>query len=166
MTQRIIFVDIDGPVINTPCYYVDTDASMLRAVMNTQAIGYLNKLAKIANALIVTNSTHNNFTPRETGRTLKKDLLKWGIKEELLHINWRTTFPWPTIGDIDPFFPAHPRMRAITEWQQINGSADWIAFDDDVFVEASDTRLIVIDFERGVDYDAFSKACEYWKVKV
>jgi hypothetical protein len=114
----------------------------------------------------VTNSTHNNFTVRETGRTLKKDLLKWGLKEHLLHTNWCTTFPWPTIGDADPRFPAHPRLRGIIEWEQINGSADWIAFDDDVFVEASDTRLIVIDFDCGIDYNAFSKACEYWKVKV
>ena len=161
--QRIIFLDIDGPVINTPCYWVDTEASLQRSVMNTQAIGILNKLAKLSGARIVTNSTHNNHPVRETGRSLKDDLIKWGLKEEFLHENWRTTFPWPDL-ESDPLFPTHRRLRGIMEWEIANGIADWIAFDDEPFVDASDTRLFVINFDYGIDYSVFLKVCEYWQL--
>lgn len=161
--QRIIFIDIDGPIINTPCYYVDPRASMQRAVMNTQAIGYVNRLALLAGAKVVTNSTHNNFTVRETGRTLKEDLIKWGLKTAHIHDNWCTTFPWPNL-DSDPLFPTHRRLRGIMEWEQENGEADWIAFDDEPFIDESDARLMHVDFERGIDYDLYLKACAYWNL--
>lgn len=161
--QRIMFLDIDGPVINTPCYWVDSMASLHRAVMNTQAIGILNKLAQLASAKIVTNSTHNHFTVRETGRTLKNDLVKWGLKEIYLHENWCTSFPWPDL-ESDPLHPTHRRLRGIMEWETANGQADWIAFDDEPFVDESDGRLMHIDFDRGIDYDVFLKVCAYWNL--
>ena len=157
--QKIIFIDIDGPIINTPCYWVDGTASMRRSVLNTQSIGILNRLAHLADAKIVTNSTHNNFTVKETGRTLKTDLIKWGLKEEYIHENWRTTFPWPDL-EADPLFPTHRRLRGIMEWEAANGQADWICFDDEPFV--TDDRLFVIDFDRGIDYDVYMKVCKNW----
>jgi hypothetical protein len=157
--QKIIFVDIDGPIINTPCYWVDSKASMHRSVLNTQSIGILNRLAKLADAKIVTNSTHNNFTVKETGRTLKTDLIKWGLKEEYIHENWRTTFPWPDL-ESDPLFPTHRRLRGIMEWEAANGQADWICFDDEPFV--TDDRLFVIDFDCGIDYVVYVKVCKNW----
>jgi hypothetical protein len=162
MKQRIIFIDIDGPIINRPCYYVDIYASVKRSVMNTQAIGYINKLAKLASARIATNSTHNNFTVKETGRTLRDDLIKWGLKTEYIHENWCTTFPWPDLVS-DPLYPTHRRLRGIMEWEQENGEADWIAFDDEPFVE-NDPRLMHVDFELGIDYNLFVKACEHWNI--
>jgi hypothetical protein len=164
MKQRIIFIDIDGPIINTPCYYVDTTASIRRSVMNTQAIGYVNKLAKLASARIVTNSTHNNFTVKETGRTLRDDLIKWGLKTEYIHENWRTTFPWPDL-ESDPDHPTHRRLRGIMEWEQANGEADWIAFDDERFME-NDARLMLVDFDLGIDYNLFTKACDHWNITI
>jgi hypothetical protein len=161
--QRIIFVDIDGPVINTPCYWVDGMASLQRSVMNTQSIGILNRLAKLASARIVTNSTHNNFTVKETGRTLRADLLKWGLKEEYIHENWCTTFPWPDL-ESDPLYPTHRRLRGIMEWENANGEADWIAFDDEPFLHESDGRLMLIDFDHGIDYTVYLKACAHWKL--
>jgi hypothetical protein len=163
MKQRIIFIDIDGPIINRPCFYIDTYASVQRRVMNTQAIGYVNKLAQLANARIVTNSTHNNFTVPETGRTLYDDLVKWGMKSSLIHTDWCTTFPWPDLVS-DPLFPTHRRLRGIMEWEQKNGDADWIAFDDEPFLDAGDARLMHVDFDRGIDYDLFMKACNHWNI--
>jgi hypothetical protein len=159
MTQRIIFLDIDGPVINTPCFWVDGMASLHRSVMNTQAIGILNRLAKLASARIVTNSTHNYFTVPETGRTLKDDLIKWGLKEEYIHDNWRTDFPWPDWGDGQSI---HRRMKGIFGWQEDNGVSDWICFDDETFVD--DGRLFVIDFDCGIDYNVYLSVCEHWKI--
>jgi hypothetical protein len=160
--QRIMFVDIDGPVINTPCYWVDGFASVQRTVLNTQSIGILNRLAALASARIVTNSTHNNYTVRETGRTLKDDLIKWGLKEEYIHENWCTTFPWPDL-ESDPLYPTHRRLRGIMEWEQENGEADWIAFDDEPFLQG-DGRLMLINFDYGIDYNIYLQACNHWKL--
>lgn len=159
--QKIIFIDIDGPVINTPCYWVDIMASMQRSVMNTQAIGILNRLAGTADAKIVTNSTHNNVTVKHTGRTLYDDLIKWGIKPDLMHKNWRTDFPWPEWGDGQPI---HRRLKGINGWIEENGEADWICFDDEPFVHESDKRLFVIDFDRGINYDTYLDVCKYWNI--
>ena len=161
--QKIIFIDIDGPVINTPCYWVDMQASMQRSVMNTQAIGILNRLANLANAKIVTNSTHNYHTVKETGRTLRDDLIKWGLKEQHFHDDWRTSFPWPDL-ESDPIFPTHRRLRGIMEWEAANGQADWICFDDEPFVDASDARLFHIDFDHGIDYHMYLEACKHWNL--
>jgi hypothetical protein len=157
--QRIIFIDIDGPVINTPCYWVDSMASIHRAVLNTQAIGILNRLCKLGSALIVTNSTHNHVTIRETGRTLKTDLIKWGLRPEHIHEDWRTDFPWPDWGDGQNI---HRRLKGIMGWQEKNGKADWICFDDEPFV--TDDRLFVIDFDYGIDYHMYLSVCEHWKL--
>jgi hypothetical protein len=155
--QRIIFLDIDGPIINTPCYYLDSEASMQRTVMNTQALGYVVRLAKIGNAKIVTNSSHNYA---DVGcRTLKDDLIKWGIKEEYFHKNWRTEYPNPKTGKFSAS-SANRRMIAIENWQDDNGEADWVAFDDENFTD--NKRLILIDFDRGIDYSAYRKAAKVW----
>jgi len=156
--QKIIFLDIDGPVINTPCYWVDGMASMQRSVMNTQSIGILNRLAYLADAKIVTNSTHNNATIRETGRTLRDDMIKWGLKEKYLHEDWRTEFPWPENHRRE----VHRRLQGIINWQEKNGEADWICFDDEPFVD--DPRLMHIDFDHGIDYNQHLKACAYWNI--
>lgn len=161
--QRIIFIDIDGPVINTPCYWVDSMASLQRSVMNTQAIGVINRLCKLADAKLVTNSTHNHHTVRETGYTLRQDLIKWGIHEKYFHEDWRTSFPWPDL-ESDPLFPTHRRLRGIMEWEQKNGQADWICFDDEPFVDKSDERLFVIDFDRGITYDTYLAVKKYWNL--
>lgn len=159
--QKIIFLDIDGPVIDTPCYFVDRMASLQRAVLNTGAIGWLNRLAQLSDAKIVTNSTHNNFTVKETGRTLRDDLIKWGLKPEFIHEDWRTEFPWPDWGDGQSI---HRRMKGIMGWMEKNGEADWIVFDDEPFIAASDGRLMHVDFDRGIDYNLFMKACSHWNI--
>ena len=43
--------------------------------------------------------------------------------------------------------------------------ADWIAFDDEPFVE-NDPRLMHVDFELGIDYNLFVKACEHWNISL
>lgn len=164
--QKIIFIDIDGPIINTPIYSVDPRCSMERSTMNTQAIGYICELVKLSDAKIVTNSTHNTHDVEDllTGekRTLKQDLIKWGLKEEWFHENWHTSYPFPN-GSRFSEHTSHRRMKAIDEWQEVNGEVDWVCFDDEPFTE--DPRLVVIDFERGIDFDAFSVALKQWNLK-
>lgn len=160
--QKIIFLDIDGPIINTPCYYLDPMASMERSIMNTQALGYVARIARLADALIVTNSTHN--TADCNGKDLKQDLVKWGIKEELFHMSWHTNYPFPDVSIYDPneVVLQHRRLLAINQWMKTNGQVDWICFDDCDFT--TDPRLILVDFETGVDYSAYKAALKFWNI--
>ena len=164
--DRIIFIDIDGPIINTPCYYLDLNCSLERSVMNTQALGYVTRLAKLGKAKIVTNTTHNTMDIEDllTGvkRTVKDDLVKWGIDPKLFHDDWHTSYPNPQGGKYGQFGQPHGRLRAIEQWQDVNGQVDWVCFDDEPFTD--DSRLVQIDFEMGIDFFAFETACKLWNL--
>lgn len=159
---KVIFLDIDGPIINTPLYFIDPMCSMDRSVMNTQAIGYLVKLAKFAGAKIVCNSTHNTHDITESwdgkARTLRDDLIYWKVPAELFHEDWKTSYPYPPESKFSEASESR-RLRAIDLWQKQNGEADWIAFDDENF---GHERLMLVDFDRGIDYDLFRRAITFW----
>lgn len=152
--QRIIFLDIDGPVISTPQHFMDYGCATKRSIVNTNAIGILNRLCNRAEAKIVTNSSHNYFDT-QTG-DLRADLIRHGIKSEHFHDDWRTKYPYHS----KPMY--HSRESAILEWQDRNGEVDWICFDDIQFTESN--RLMLVDFDRGIDYPLFLRALAYYKV--
>lgn len=154
--QRIVFLDIDGPIINTPMFYLDPMCSMQRTQLNTQAIAYVKRLCMIADAKVVFNTTHNNhfIIDELTGinRSIKDDMIRWGLPDAMIHKDWRTNYPnW---GD--------SRMRAVDEWIEGQGDSeiDWVAFDDVLFTNSK--RLILIDYEKGIDYAAYRKAAKTW----
>lgn len=165
--QRIIFLDIDGPVIPAPIYYLDGNVLFNRSFMSTTALGYISRLATLGKALIVTNSAHNWFNTGEGSpdyipvRNLKQDLIRHGLKENQFHDIWRTEFPNPRNRKFSESDPSG-RMLAINNWIEDNGPADWIGFDDEKYT--SNKRLIHIDFELGIDYKAFVKACKVWDI--
>lgn len=158
--QRIVFLDIDGPIINTPMFYLHPGASMQRTALNTQAIAYVARLCKIANALVVFNSTHNTHDVPDpmTGdmRTIRTDMIRWGLNPNFIHTDWCTDYPQRYDG----------RLRPIQRWidKQIAKNPDvdydWVCFDDEKFTD--DKRLIVIDFDKGIDYTAYRKAAKVW----
>lgn len=158
--DKAIFIDIDGPIINTPMYFLDPNCSLKRSVMNTQAIAYVVKLASFSGAKIVCNTTHNTHDIEDplTGKVtnVKEDLIYWGIPPDLFHEDWMTTYPYPEYEE----YGTHRRLRAIKEWMVKNGEVDWVAFDDDNFTDSE--KLILIDFDRGIDYDAFRQAIKVW----
>lgn len=149
--MNIIFLDIDGPVISEPQYYIDPECSINRTVVNTSAIGWLNYLCRNCDSKIVTNSSHNYVEGNDTRGTLKEDLIKHGIPEQFFHENWRTRYPG-TSGD-------HRRLDAILIWIEENKGdeeVNWIAFDDDPFT--TDKRLCLVRFSEGIVYSTFLKA--------
>lgn len=153
MKSKIIFLDIDGPVITEPCFFIDPiDASMGRTVMSTHAIGYLKELVKNTNSLVVLNSTHNTHDIEDplTGRnrTIKDDLIYWGMKEEEFHPNWKTEYPNPKCAK----FSESRRMKAVSNWLEANGDHVWIAFDDEDFHFENQYN---IDIFAGIDYNAY-----------
>ena len=136
MKHRICFLDIDGPIINAGCFGICKDASEMRSIMSTSAIGYLNLLCDETGAKIVTNSSHSYHDV--AGRTLKDDLIRWNLKRVHFHDNWRTTFGVEGVGRKE-------RMRAINLWLKNNGEHDWICFDDVKFIEGG--RLVHVSFD-------------------
>lgn len=162
--QKIIFLDVDGPLIPSPLYFTDICVSQKRMMFSTVAVGFLNSLCKQSGAQIVFNSTHNSaeIFDEFIGKwyDLKSDAIRYGIKPQYIHEQWKTGFP--NMVQESYLNPINPRMAAIIQWQKANGEVDWIAFDDEPFVK--DQRLIVVDFDRGLDYDSYKMACALFGV--
>jgi hypothetical protein len=152
--NRVVFLDIDGPIINTGCYSVDKQCSLQRSVMNQSAIGWVNKLCREINAYLVTNSTHSHYLVED--RTLKDDLIRFGADPSLFHDDWRTSYPDKLSGG--------SRLGCIGEWiDEHPGLNDWVAFDDMNFTDSR--RLIVVDFDDGITYRHYSKALKQFGVR-
>ena len=147
--DKIVFLDIDGPVIPGRVHNTAL-CSELRSRFAKDSIEYLNILCEQTGAQIVTNSMQNYLSPQ--GRDLRTDLIKWGLNSIHFHTDWRTIFPRVN-------YLANPspqrgwgRWLGILDWMEHNGEVDWICFDDRNWT--SDPRLILIDFETGItDFD-------------
>lgn len=157
--KKIIFLDIDGPIINTPCYFIDQDCSKYRSFMNTQAIGYLTKLVDLSGAKIVTNSTHNFYVPKKTNRNLKDDLIGWGLRPKHFHRSWRTQF---AANYKNPQPDELSKEEAISQWTVQNGAADWICIDDEEVM--TDQRLFMVRFKFGLNLNVFNAICQHWRL--
>lgn len=166
--DKVVFLDIDGPIISTGLFYVDSRCSFDRTVCNGNAIGWVIATLQAANAWLVTNTTHNVHDVEDPltakKRTIKDDLIRWGIEPHWFHPNSMTTYPYPPWekpdwyeDEVRPWGFKHRRAKAVEIWLHENGpDFKWVAFDDDEF---SKTNQVLIDFDKGVDVKAFEKAC-------
>lgn len=143
MPTNIIFLDVDGPLINLPLYHIDKMASHNRSVVSTTAIGYLAALCRDHDCKIVMNTMHNSiYTP--TGN-VKEDLIAHGLDPRFFHVSWKTQFP------------GHgSRLEAIEQWLSQNaGIREWVCFDDE---NIGHRNQVMIDFNKGIDDDSFNEA--------
>jgi hypothetical protein len=139
--QRIIFLDIDGPVIPAGMYLIDRKCSFDRRA-SPVCIATINHLCKNSGAKIVMNTTHNMH-----GGTMLSDMAREGIKPDYMH--WSAPMTQ---------YPQTSRWLAIQMWESDNGKADWVALDDAPFTQ--DERLILIDFNVGVHPGHYNEICE------
>lgn len=155
MRKRIIFLDIDGPVIPSGMFLVDKDASANRT-FSLSAIAVLRHILKVTGAKLVTNSSHNTYGRK--GFSLQDDLLSAGIPHDVFHDTWRTEYPNDhENGGI------RDRMEAIDHWINQNDDGhgvDWLAFDDYRFT--MDPRLILIDFDVGLTPKDLDRVRDAW----
>lgn len=161
--QRIIFLDIDGPVIPSSQFFVDKHASYSR-VFAPSCLAIVKRLLEDADAKLVTNSTHNVLdrcldwdVPDGARFDLRQDLVAAGIPKERIHDDWRTLYPHG-----GKFSGSINRLDAINAWQAENGEADWIAFDDCDF---GHERLILVDYDYGISTPHYNKAAEIFGIK-
>jgi hypothetical protein len=153
--NKIIFLDIDGPVIPTT---VSIYNSMFRLKHNSNAIIYLNKLCKKTGAKIVTNTMHN-INDYVDGN-IKDDLIKWGIKEEYFHESWKTIFPLINYKEINSKIRGIGRLHAIDLWLVEQKDIDnWVCFDDRYFTTLP--NLIHIEDGLGIKKEHYDYALKF-----
>jgi hypothetical protein len=147
--QRILFLDVDGPLIPSGMYVINRRASWER-MCSPICVAIVNELCRKADAKIVFNSTHN----RDGSRALA-DLAREGLDVDFFHEDAMTGY----FQDLS----VGTRMGAIEDWMEKNGEADWIAFDDSNFTD--NERLILIPFEVGITPHHYHLASEIWKIE-
>jgi len=144
--DRIIFLDIDGPMVPAGMFLIDKKCSFDR-MFSPISVAVVNHLCKTSGAKIVMNTTHNI-----NGGTMLSDVVREGVKVEYLH----ETAPMTQ-------YPQCSRYRAIQMWQSDNEIVDWIAIDDAPFTE--DDRLYLIDFDIGIHPGIYNDICDRWGMK-
>lgn len=152
----VLFLDIDGPVIDLATYKATPYISHFRVSGNTTAIKNIVKLCVDFDLKIVTNSTHNYYDVYDAD--LRDDLVRWGIPESCFHNDWRTVFPEVDYKKIKSPVRGIGRLYAIHEWLAEHPGYDWICFDDRKFTD--DNRLIHIKRLDGVDDVYYKQAAE------
>lgn len=151
--MKVIFLDIDGPLITGDLYYQDYMCSEYRTLVNKTALNYVLKLSELTGAMIVTNTMHNEKIIN--GRTIKDDLIKWGVPENKFHNSWRTIFPKVDYTGASSR-RGIGRLIGINHWLETNGpDHKWVCFDDRNFTD--DKRLVLINFNKGVGKEEFEK---------
>jgi hypothetical protein len=171
MKPKIIFLDIDGPIIPETCYLKYPFASYDRN-FSEDCILHLLQICKETDAKIVTNSTHNFYYRENNTISLRDDLIRV-IPKKYIHEDWRTNFG-PTretvsFTNVPYFYPSEvskDRLKAITEWlnkhNYFYGDNDFICFDDEEFVSVTKCKwLFPIDYKEGIRYSDYELGCIY-----
>lgn len=145
--ERVIFLDIDGPMIPTTMFLWNPSASFARQFPKT-TLGAMNYLCRKSGAKIVLNTTHN--TPANDAPDIEVSLAAQGLNPDHFH------------DDLKTRYPALPRDVAVKEWLAEHPGVDWVAFDDVRFTE--DDRLIWIDPDQGITTAHVNQALERWGI--
>lgn len=154
--QRILFLDIDGPMIPGGMFFIDPMSSHDRK-FSPISVAIVNRICNQSGAKIVFNTYHNT-----AGGALLADSVREGIKLSYIHeFGPMTLYPHGIRGVTS--MDMHDRMAAITQWQEVNGEADWIAFDDSKFT--TDERLGLVDFDTGISPKHYDLAANRWNLK-
>lgn len=145
---RIVFLDIDGPMIPATMYLADNMCSPNRNFPPT-TIAVINYLCDKTDAQVVFNTTHNIDWDGAT--PLQVAIVSAGLKPQHIHPDSKT------------LYPTKERGEAIIEWLSRHPEVtDWIALDDCKFT--GDERLIWVDPSPGVHLEHLNIALERWNL--
>lgn len=147
MTNRIVFLDIDGPIIPFSAFLIDRMASLNRIVQPIP-VAVVTDLCKRTGAKVVFNTTHNTPMPRVADIEVVMELA--GLPHEYIHPDMKTKYP------------QLPRETSVMEWLSRHSGEvdDWIAFDDVRFTGA--TNLIWVDPDAGLHLGHLNQALRRW----
>lgn len=148
MTKRIVFLDIDGPIIPFSMFLVDRMASWHR-IIPLITVAVVREVCKRSNAKVVFNTTHN--MPMDNVDDIEIAVTKAGLPEDMIHPDMKTKFP------------SIRRDIAVLEWLSRHSEVvDWIAFDDARFTDAD--NLIWVDPDAGLHLGHLNKALDRWNI--
>lgn len=147
MTKRVIFLDIDGPIIPYSMFLLDSMCSFHR-VIPPITVAVVREVCKRAEAKVVFNTTHNQ--PFRDIPDIEDAVCAAGLPREYLHDDMKTRYPGIT------------RSTAVLEWLNRHPEVeDWIAFDDVNFTDKD--NLIWVDPDAGLHLTHLNIALERWK---
>jgi hypothetical protein len=145
--ERIIFLDIDGPMIPLRCAYLP-EQTRIMTVFDPVAVSLLNQLCKEQGWKIV---LHTSWVRIQGGKRTKEHCILQGILPEYFHedswcdedVNWRYT-------RIAKWLEDHPN---ITEYVILDDEP----YQDDIYTkhphpEDLSEHLILIDYVEGLMY--------------
>lgn len=143
--NKIIFLDIDGPMIPASYFLVDNMASWERRFPTT-TVAVIKRLCERTGAKVVFNTTHNR--PFDGIDDIDVALEKQGLDREHIHET-----------DLATKYPDIERDLAVKEWLHRHPEVtDWVALDDARFTE--DDRLIWVDPDAGLHLGHLNEAID------
>lgn len=147
MPDKVIFLDIDGPMIPYTSFLFNNMASFDQE-LDTRCVAVLRKIIDASGAKIVFNTTHNRHLHQEDGFPgLINQFVAAGFGDDL-HEDMHTVYP-----DVD-------RLTAINEWLDRNKTDNmlWVALDD---VKIDHKRAFLVNADHGIGIDAYNH-CAKW----
>lgn len=141
---KVVFLDIDGPMIPATMFLVDHMCSPKRIFPQT-TVAVINYLCQKSGAKIVFNTTHNSDW--EGVDPIQIAITKQGLSVDHIHVDCKTKYP------------QRNRNEAVLEWLARHPEVEqWVALDDSKFTE--DKRLIWVDPYCGVHIEHLNEALE------
>lgn len=154
--SRVIFLDIDGPMIPGRQYAAKggtqrrAGGALIGYRFDPSSVNLVTHLARTADARIVWNTTHN-----ARGITqLTEDAVASGLDHQLFHADPQTEYP----GEVkfSGYAWSMTRLKAIRRWLAAHPEVThWVAFDDDPIRSKNAVR---IDFQSGITSGHVDKA--------
>lgn len=140
---KVVFLDIDGPMIPASYFLVDNLASWHRRFPST-TVAVIQRLCERTGAKVVFNTTHN--IPFDGVDDIDVALEKQGLDREHIHAT-----------DLQTKYPDLERGLAVKEWLFRHPEVThWVALDDVKFTD--DERLIWVDPDAGVHLGHLNEA--------
>jgi len=141
--SKVIFLDIDGPMIPATMFLIDRMCSWNRNFPAT-TIAAINRLCSDSGAKVVFNTTHNR--PMADVPDIADAMVRHGFNPVHLH---------PT--DPHTLYPDIPRDLAVKEWLARHDEVEaWVAIDD---VECADApNMILVDPDAGLHVGHLNQA--------
>ena len=140
--MKIIFLDIDGPMIPLRSYIWDRNASW-KQLLDPMCVKVLRAVIDETGAKIVFNTTHNTMLEATNSSPgLIARFVEHGFKDDL-HEDLRT------------IYPATDRKTSIMEWLHRHPTETWVAFDDAKIV---DERAFLTDATHGIGWNEYQHA--------
>lgn len=146
MSERIVFLDIDGPVIPFSMFLIDRYASINR-VLAPIPVAVVKMICERSGAKVVFNTTHNINIQGVVN--IDHAMVKAGFPAEYIHEDFKTKYP-----DL-------PRDTAVMEWMKRHPEVtDWVALDDTKFMRAD--NVIWVDPDAGLHLGHLNAVLDRW----